>query len=64
VRNERPFIGFLEWLGNTAGSIVLGDLHVIAFQSDVTRVTTLMVGREGSVRVYPEVDVADPHHPR
>lgn len=39
------------------------DLQVIAFQSDLTRVTTLLVGREGSVRTYPEIGVSDPHHP-
>jgi hypothetical protein len=39
------------------------DLQVIAFQADLTRVTTLMIGREGSMRVYPEIDVPDPHHP-
>jgi hypothetical protein len=39
------------------------DLQVVAFQADLTRVTTLMVGREGSMRVYPEIDVPDPHHP-
>ena len=39
------------------------DLQAIAFQSDLTRVSTLMLGREGSVRTYPEIGVADPHHP-
>ena len=39
------------------------DLQLVAFQTDVTRVTTLMVGREGSNRVYPEINIADPHHP-
>jgi hypothetical protein len=39
------------------------DLQVIAFESDLTRVTTMMLGREGSVRVYPEIGVPDPHHP-
>lgn len=39
------------------------DLQVIAFQSDLTRISTLLVGREGSVRTYPEIGVADPHHP-
>ena len=39
------------------------DLQVVAFQSDLTRVSTLMVGREGSNRVYPEISVPDPHHP-
>lgn len=39
------------------------DLNVIAFQADITRVSTLMVGREGSMRVYPEIGIPDPHHP-
>ncbi|HEY6332599.1 MAG TPA: DUF1552 domain-containing protein [Blastocatellia bacterium] len=39
------------------------DLQVVAFQSDLTRVATLVVGREGSNRVYPEIGIPDPHHP-
>lgn len=39
------------------------DLQVVAFQSDITRVSTMMLGREGSVRTYPEIGVPDPHHP-
>ncbi|MBY0507910.1 MAG: DUF1552 domain-containing protein [Bryobacteraceae bacterium] len=39
------------------------DLQTIAFQSDLTRVSTMMIGREGSVRTYPEIGVPDPHHP-
>ena len=39
------------------------SLQVIAFQSDLTRVSTMMMGREGSVRTYPEIGVPDPHHP-
>ena len=39
------------------------DLQVVAFQTDLTRVATLMIGREGSLRVYPEIGVSDPHHP-
>ena len=39
------------------------DLQVIAWQSDITRVSTMMIGREGSVRTYPEIGVPDPHHP-
>jgi hypothetical protein len=39
------------------------DLQAIAFQADVTRVSTMMLGREGSVRTYPEIGVPDPHHP-
>ena len=39
------------------------DLQVLAFQADVTRVSTLLYGREASVRTYSEVGVSDPHHP-
>lgn len=39
------------------------DLQVLAFQADLTRVSTMMLGREGSVRTYPEIGVPDPHHP-
>jgi uncharacterized protein DUF1552 len=39
------------------------DLQVIAFRADLTRVSTMMLGREGSVRTYPEIGVPDPHHP-
>jgi len=39
------------------------DLQAIAFQSDLSRVSTMMLGREGSVRTYPEIEVPDPHHP-
>ncbi len=39
------------------------DLMLVGFQADVTRVATFMVGREGSLRVYPEIGVPDPHHP-
>src|SRR2546430_400173 len=37
--------------------------QVLAFQSDLTRVVTLVIGREGSNRVYPEIGISDPHHP-
>ena len=39
------------------------DLQAIGFQSDLTRVSTMMLGREGRVRTYPEIGVPDPHHP-
>jgi hypothetical protein len=42
---------------------IMFDLQVVAFRADLTRVTTLMMGREGSMRVYPEIEVPDPHHP-
>jgi hypothetical protein len=39
------------------------DLQVVAFQADLTRVATLVVGREGSTRVYSDIGIPDPHHP-
>ena len=39
------------------------DLMLVAFQADLTRVSTFLYGREKSVRTYPEVGVAEPHHP-
>ncbi|QOV92336.1 DUF1552 domain-containing protein [Humisphaera borealis] len=38
------------------------DLQLLAFQGDVTRVTTFQLARETSNRTYPEAGVADPHH--
>jgi hypothetical protein len=39
------------------------DLEVLAYQSDLTRVITLMLGREFSGMTYPQVGVPDAHHP-
>jgi hypothetical protein len=39
------------------------DLQVVAWQSDLTRVMTLLIGREGSLRTYPEIGVPESHHP-
>ena len=38
------------------------DMQVLAFQSDLTRVTSFMLGREISNRSYPEIGVPEPHH--
>jgi hypothetical protein len=38
------------------------DLQVIAFQADLTRVITFMIGREGSNRTYRSIGVPDAHH--
>jgi hypothetical protein len=38
------------------------DLASIAFQSDMTRVATFMLAREGGVRPYPEIGVPEAHH--
>jgi hypothetical protein len=38
------------------------DLITIAFQTDMTRVVTFMLAREGGVRPYPEIGVPEAHH--
>jgi uncharacterized protein DUF1552 len=38
------------------------DLQVVAFQADLTRVSTFMLARELSQRTYPQVNCNDPHH--
>ena len=42
---------------------LLFDLQFVALQSDLTRVVTTVIGREGSVRTYEEIGIPDPHHP-
>ncbi len=39
------------------------DLQLLAFQGDITRITTFQLAREASTRTYPEIGVSDPHHP-
>ena len=39
------------------------DLQVLAFQADLTRMITFMVGREKTDRPYPEIGIPDSHHP-
>ncbi len=39
------------------------DMMWIAFQTDLTRVSSFMLGREGSTRTYREIGIADAHHP-
>jgi Protein of unknown function (DUF1552) len=38
------------------------DLFAIAFQTDLTRVVTFMIGHEYSGRTHPEIGVTDAHH--
>lgn len=42
---------------------LLYDLQLLAFQSDISRVTTFMYGREQTGRPYPQIGVPEPHHP-
>jgi hypothetical protein len=39
------------------------DLLALAYQTDMTRISTFMMAREVSAHAYPEIGVADSHHP-
>ncbi len=39
------------------------DLQLLAYQGDITRITTFQIARETSNRSYPEIGIPDPHHP-
>ena len=41
---------------------LLYDLQWLAYQADLTRVFTLMYGRELNSRRYPEIGISEPHH--
>lgn len=42
---------------------LMTDLQVLAYQADLTRVVTFMLGREFSGMTFPQIGVADAHHP-
>ena len=56
---DRP-IGIPEDFGTHAKLMI--DLQVLAYQADLTRVTTFAFGHEASYRTFPEIGVSDPHH--
>ncbi len=39
------------------------DLQLLAFQADLTRVSSFMFGKEQNARPYPQIGVPDAHHP-
>jgi hypothetical protein len=41
---------------------LLFDLVALAFQADITRVVTFMLGRELNFRTYPEIGINEGHH--
>ncbi|HEX4948800.1 MAG TPA: DUF1552 domain-containing protein [Blastocatellia bacterium] len=57
---ERPANGLPEDLRDHAK--VMLDLIAIAFQTDKTRVATLMISRDLSAMYYPFLDVSQAHH--
>ena len=46
-----------------AHATLMFDLMALAYQTDLTRVCTFLMGREKSTRTYPEIGVPEPHHP-
>jgi hypothetical protein len=38
------------------------DLQVLAFQGDITRISTMILARETAVRSYPQIGIPDSHH--
>ena len=53
-------LGVPESYGDHAG--LLFDLLAVAFEAELTRVSTFMMAREASFRTYPEIGVTEPHH--
>jgi uncharacterized protein DUF1552 len=41
---------------------MLMDLQVLAYQGDLTRVVSMVIGREQGTRTYPEIGVPENHH--
>ena len=42
---------------------IMADLQVLAWQTDMTRVTTYMMGQESNTLVYDELGFSDSYHP-
>jgi hypothetical protein len=68
---ERQTARELPWVERPVGipatyqehAKLMFDLQVLAFQADITRVITFMMGREKTNRPFPEIGIADAHHP-
>lgn len=56
---ERP-VGIPESFEEHLG--LMFDLQVLAYQADITRVISFMLGRELSQRTYPQTGISDAHH--
>ena len=46
----------------SAHTRLMFDLMTLAFQTDMTRIATFMMGREGSNLTYPDIEVNRAHH--
>jgi hypothetical protein len=58
---ERPMGGIPATFEEHAKLML--DLQALAYQTDMTRVTTFMLGHETTTRSYPELGIPDSHHP-
>ena len=47
---------------STSTSKLMFDLQWLAYQADITRVFTFMLGREVNSRTFPEIGISEPHH--
>ncbi len=67
LQNSREFPAVDQPLGTPSNysehAKLLMDLLALAFQTDLTRISTFMLAREVSGRAYPEIGVSDSHHP-
>jgi hypothetical protein len=54
-------VGIPDTYGEHAA--IMFDLMALAYQIDLTRVATFLLCREASTRSYPEIGIADSHHP-
>ncbi len=56
---EAPFGVPVEYADHVR---LMFDLMAVAFQTDLTRIATFMMAREGSNRTYREIGISDGHH--
>jgi hypothetical protein len=68
AESDRELPAFERPAGSIPGSFeeyarLMLDLQLLAYQSDLTRVSTFMIAKELSSRTYPEIGVPDQHHP-
>jgi len=62
---ELPVIDQPAGIPNTFGehAKLMFDLIALAYETDLTRVVTFMMGREITGRTYAEIGIPDAHHP-
>ena len=65
VNRELPVVAQPAGIPGTMGehAKLMFDLMALAYETDLTRVTTFMLGREITGRTYAEIGVPDAHHP-